>query len=72
MTRLSQLRTYPFGLFLCLEWILLGGALLSDLPEEYLFAGYENAQQSLSLAITLFCNFYGVGWLNGLETANTK
>lgn len=53
MTRLSQLRTYPFSLFLCLEWILLGGALLINLPEEYLSTKYENAQHSLSLAITL-------------------
>ncbi|MEM8675348.1 MAG: hypothetical protein AAGF83_15955 [Cyanobacteria bacterium P01_G01_bin.67] len=67
MTRLSQLRTYPFGLFLCLEWILLGGALLSDLPEEYLFAGYENAQQSLSLAITLSATSMVLVGLMGLR-----
>ena len=53
MNRLRQLKTYPFGLFLWLEWILLGGALFSDLPEEYLFAGYENPERAIALAFSL-------------------
>jgi len=53
MNRLRQLKTYPFGLFLCLEWILLGGALFSDLPDEYLFAGYENPDRAIALAFSL-------------------
>ncbi|MEL6929019.1 MAG: sensor histidine kinase [Cyanobacteria bacterium J06600_6] len=53
MNRLKQLKTYPFGLFLWLEWILLGGALLSDLSDEYLFAGYENPDRAIALAFSL-------------------
>lgn len=38
MNRLKQLKTYPFGLFLVLEWIFLGAALFGELPR-YFFDG---------------------------------
>lgn len=41
MDRLKQLKTYPSGLFLWLEWILLSSALLSDLPNSYAYAWIE-------------------------------
>jgi signal transduction histidine kinase len=49
MNRLKQLKTYPFGLFLWLEWILLGSALLVDLPSNYLIAKYNSSESSATL-----------------------
>ena len=53
MERLKQLKTYPFGLFLWLEWILLGSALLVDLPNSYSWKRYYNPDTSLWLGFTL-------------------
>jgi lysylphosphatidylglycerol synthetase-like protein (DUF2156 family) len=52
MNRLKQLKTYPFGLFLWLEWILLGSALLVDLPSNYLIAKYNSSESSVALGFT--------------------
>ncbi|MEL6496216.1 MAG: sensor histidine kinase [Cyanobacteria bacterium J06623_7] len=67
MNRLRQLKTYPFGLFLWLEWILLGGAIFSDLPGEYLFAGYEDPERAIMLA---FCLTLGSMLVIGLMGLN--
>ena len=53
MNRLKQLKTYPFGLFLWLEWILLGSALLVDLPSSYAWTEYDNPGTSISIGFTL-------------------
>ena len=53
MNRLKQLKTYPFGLFLWLEWILLGSALLVDLPRSYVWIEYDNPGTSISIGFTL-------------------
>ncbi|MEO1341607.1 MAG: hypothetical protein AAFV28_10810, partial [Cyanobacteria bacterium J06635_13] len=42
INRLKYLKIYPFGLFLWLEWILLGCALLSDLPSSYAWIEYDS------------------------------
>jgi signal transduction histidine kinase len=47
MNRLKQLKTYPFGLLLCLEWILLGTAILGELPDSFVWG--ENTQASVSI-----------------------
>jgi signal transduction histidine kinase len=52
MNRLKQLKTYPFGLFLWLEWILLGSALLDDLPSNYLAVKYYSSEPSVALGFT--------------------
>jgi signal transduction histidine kinase len=52
MNRLKQLKTYPFGLFLWLEWIFLGAALLADLPDNYLTAKYNSSEPSVALGFT--------------------
>ncbi len=52
MNRLKQLKTYPFGLFLWLEWILLGSALLADLPSNYITAKYNDSEPSVALGFT--------------------
>ena len=53
MNRLKQLKTYPFSLFLWLEWILLGSALLVDLPSNYAWTEYDNPSTSISIGFTL-------------------
>ncbi|MEM7762157.1 MAG: histidine kinase dimerization/phosphoacceptor domain-containing protein, partial [Cyanobacteria bacterium P01_A01_bin.40] len=53
MNRLKQLKTYPFGLFLWLEWILLSTALLVDLPSNYLWAKYRHPDTLVWLGLTL-------------------
>lgn len=48
MNRLKLLKTYPFGLFLCLEWFLLGAAIFDEfLP--VLFFRRMNQDSSLLL-----------------------
>ena len=49
MDRLKQLKTYPFGLFLGVEWILLISALFVDLPVSFLFAKYYNYNINTSI-----------------------
>ena len=49
MDRLKQLKTYPFGLFLWVEWILLVSALFVDLPVSFLFAKYYNYNINTSI-----------------------
>ena len=53
MDRLKQLKTYPFGLFLWLEWILLGSALLVDLPRSYAWNKYDSPDTYVWLGFTL-------------------
>jgi len=53
MNRLKQLKTYPFSLFLWLEWILLGCALLTDLPMKYTWTEYNNPDSSIAVGFTL-------------------
>lgn len=57
MERLKQLKTYPSGLFLWLEWILLGSALLSDLPGSYVWIKYDSPDTYvwLGFALSLLC-----------------
>ncbi len=60
--RLRQLKTYPFNLLLCLEWILLGSAILGELPENFLLARYY--QPSISIffsSIFSFLSLIGLG-----------
>lgn len=40
MNRLKQLKTHPFGLLLCLEWILLCSSILGELPDSFLWQQY--------------------------------
>ncbi|WP_019508729.1 sensor histidine kinase [Pleurocapsa sp. PCC 7319] len=53
MNRLKQLKTYPFGLFLWLECMLLGSAILGELPDHYITAEYDTPEQSIFLTFTL-------------------
>ena len=57
MKRLKQLKTYPAGLFLWLEWILLCAALLSDLPNSYTWIEYYSPDTYvwLGFALSLLC-----------------
>ena len=40
MNRLKQLKTHPFGLLLCLEWMLLTIAIFGELPSELFWDDY--------------------------------
>ena len=53
MDRLKQLKTYPFGLFLWLEWIFWGCALLSNLPISYTWIKYHSPDTYVWLGFTL-------------------
>ncbi|MGL5944177.1 MAG: sensor histidine kinase [Waterburya sp.] len=53
MNRLKQLRTYPFGLLLCLEWILLSLAILGELPDSFLWGQNDQASASVFLSSIL-------------------
>ncbi|MGL6339619.1 MAG: sensor histidine kinase, partial [Waterburya sp.] len=55
MNRLKQLKTYPFGLLLCLEWILLGSAILGELPDSFLWG--QNDQASVSVFLSSIFSF---------------
>jgi signal transduction histidine kinase len=55
MNRLKQLKTYPFGLLLCLEWILLGMAILGELPDSFVWG--ENTQASVSIFFSSIFSF---------------
>ena len=50
MNRLKQLKTYPFGLLLCLEWILLGSAILGELPDSFFWGQYYQPSASIFLS----------------------
>ncbi|MGL5832514.1 MAG: sensor histidine kinase [Waterburya sp.] len=54
MNRLKQLKTYPFGLFLVLEWIFLGAAILGEWPNELLWQKYFASSPSASSAFSPF------------------
>ena len=72
MSRLKHLKTYPFGLFLWIEWILLGSALLVDLPENHITARYFNADTSLGLGLFLsLISLVGLG-IMGLKFPQKK
>jgi signal transduction histidine kinase len=73
MNRLKQLKTYPFGLLLCLEWILLGSAILGELPDSFLWGQNDQASASvfLSSIFSFFC-LIGLGLIGlKLPTKNT-
>ena len=57
MERLKQLKTYPFSLFLWLEWIFLGSLILGYLPQSYVTGEYRIPSESIKLvfAMSLFC-----------------
>ena len=54
MERLKQLKTYPFGLFLWLEWIMWGSLLLGYFPQSFIRAEYRLADESIGLVFTVF------------------
>jgi signal transduction histidine kinase len=54
MNRLKQLKTYPFGLFLILEWIFLGAAIFGEWPNEILLEKYVSLSQSTLSAFSPF------------------
>ena len=50
MNRLKQLKNYPFGLLLCLEWILLGSGFLGELPDSFIWRQYHQLSASFFLS----------------------
>ncbi len=64
MNRLKQLKTYPFGLLLWLEWILLGTTVLGELPDSFLWQQYYQPTTSvfLSSIFSLLC-ILGLGFI---------
>lgn len=54
MNRLKQLKKYPFGLFLCLEWILLGAAIFGESTIAFLDSKL-NHESLFPPIISLFC-----------------
>lgn len=74
MNRLKQLKTYPFGLFLVLEWIFLGAAIFGEWPQELLWQKYyvssPSASSAFSPLFSLLC-LIGLG-LMGLRLPRTN
>jgi signal transduction histidine kinase len=74
MNRLKQLKTYPFGLFLVLEWIFLGAAILGEWPQDLLWQKYfvssSSASSAFSPLFSLLC-LIGLG-LMGLRLPRTN
>jgi signal transduction histidine kinase len=74
MNRLKQLKTYPFGLFLVLEWIFLGAAILGEWPQDFLWQKYyvssSSASSAFSPLFSLLC-LIGLG-LMGLRLPKTN
>jgi signal transduction histidine kinase len=74
MNRLKQLKTYPFGLFLILEWIFLGAAIFGEWPNEFLWQKYYASSQlgssDFSPLFSLLC-LIGLG-LMGLRLPRTN
>lgn len=67
MNRLKQLKTYPFGLLLCLEWILLGSAILGEFPSIFVEGQFYRPSASVFLASTFSFScllFFGLIGLN--------
>ena len=54
MNRLKQLKTYPFGLFFYLEWILLGAAVFGELSIVFL-DGQLDREPLFTPIFSLFC-----------------
>jgi signal transduction histidine kinase len=54
MNRLKQLKTYPFGLFLILEWIFLGATIFGEWPDEILVGQYASLSESSWLRFSPF------------------
>jgi signal transduction histidine kinase len=54
MNRLKQLKTYPFGLFLILEWIFLGATIFGEWPDEILLGKYASLSESSLLRFSPF------------------
>ena len=57
MERLKQIKTYPFGLFLWLEWIFLGSLILGYFPQSLITAEYRinNVSIELVFATSFLC-----------------
>ena len=57
MERIKQLKTYPFGLFLWLEWIMWGSLVLGYLPQSFVMAEYRIGSElvRLSFVVSLLC-----------------
>ena len=74
MNRLKQLQTYPFGLFLVLEWIFLGASIFGEWPQDFLWQKYFASSPSASSAFlplfSLLC-LIGLG-LMGLRLPRTN
>lgn len=51
MDRLKQFKTYPFGLFLWLEWIFLGALILGYLPNIFVNAKYRIDSDLINIAL---------------------
>ncbi|NET38395.1 MAG: sensor histidine kinase [Cyanothece sp. SIO1E1] len=47
MNRLKQWKTYPFGLFLWLEWVCWGAAFFGEVPDEFLGQPIDFSNESL-------------------------
>jgi signal transduction histidine kinase len=76
MNRLKQLKTYPFGLFFCLEWIFLGASIFGEFPEEFiqqqLYSGLSQSTLSaLSPFFSLLC-LIGLGLMGLRFPENNK
>ena len=54
MERLKQINTYPFGLFLWLEWILCSSLFLGYFPQSFIRAEYRLANESIALVFIVF------------------
>ena len=55
MNRLRQLKTYPFGFFLVLEWIFLGAAFFSELPFKFFYDGQVDHKSLFAPILGLIC-----------------
>lgn len=65
--RFKQIKIYPFSLLLCLEWILLGSAILGEFPDSFLERKfYQPSTSVFSASVFSFLCLLGFG-LMGLR-----
>ncbi|MGK7953048.1 MAG: sensor histidine kinase [Xenococcaceae cyanobacterium] len=55
MNRLKQIKPYPFGFFLILEWIFFGAAFFSELPSKFLLHGQLDDGSLFLPILSVFC-----------------
>ena len=55
MNRLKQIKTYPFGFFLILEWMFFGAAFFSELPSKFLLHGQPDDRSLFVPILSLLC-----------------